>query len=48
MTNKHKRYSLMLEGVLDVSDTAFNGEEKNIEIEADNIVTRGEVYGERG
>ena len=39
---------LDLEGVLDVSDTAFNGEEKNIEIEADNIVTRGEVYGERG
>ena len=38
---------LDLEGVLDVSDTAFNGEEKNMEIEADNIVTRGEVYGER-
>ena len=36
---------LDLEGVLDVSETMLNGEQKNIEINADNIVIRGDVNG---
>lgn len=35
---------LDLEGVLDVADTTLNGEQSNIEIDADNIVIRGEVH----
>ena len=35
---------LDLEGVLDVSDTALNGTQSNIEIGADNIVKKGEVH----
>ena len=38
---------LDLEGVLDVSDTELNGLQRNIEIDADNIVVRGQVYDKR-
>lgn len=38
---------LDLEGVIDVSDTELNGEQRNIEIHQDNIVIRGEVYDKR-
>ena len=38
---------LDLEGVLDVSDTELNGLQRNIEIDADNIVVRGQVNDKR-
>lgn len=38
---------LDLEGVLDVSDTELNGFQRNIEIDADSIVVRGEVHEKR-
>lgn len=38
---------LDLEGVLDISDTELNGLQRNIEIDADNIVVRGQVYDKR-
>ncbi len=39
---------LDLEGVLDVSDTTLNGEQHNIEIDANHIVVKGEVHEQRG
>ena len=38
---------LDLEGVLDVSDTELNGQMRNIEIDENNIVIRGQVYDKR-
>ena len=38
---------LDLEGVLDVSDTELNGQMRNIEIDENNIVVRGQVYDKR-
>ena len=38
---------LDLEGVLDISDTELNGLQRNIEIDADNIVVRGQVNDKR-
>lgn len=38
---------LDLEGVLDVSDTELNGLQRNIEIDADSIVVKGEIHEKR-
>ena len=38
---------LDLEGILDVSDTELNGQMRNIEIDENNIVIRGQVYDKR-
>lgn len=38
---------LDLEGVLDVSDTELNGLQRNIEIDADSIVVKGEIHDKR-